>query len=707
MVTVQLLGGASLRSGDALLSGPPAQRHRVALLALIVAAWPQPLSRDRAMATLWPERDLTNARRLLNLAVHVLRSALGEGAIASAGDGLLFVPRLVRCDLHDLRAAIADGEHERVVKLFTGRLLDGFHLDESTEFAYWLDERRSELAHAYTGALLAVAGSQEKSGDVHGLVSTRRRLVSFDPHSAVYARALMLALDGAGDRTGAIQHAAEYAQRVRADLELEPDAGVMALAGELRAAPVRQPPPPPPRNGSRPASVAVLPFVSLSRDPDNEYFADGITEDVIAHLSKIRALRVISRTSVIPFRQRQHTVREIAERLGATTVLDGSVRHAGDRVRIVATLIDPANDQPLWVETYDRQLTDIFAIQTDVALRIAAALKTELSRDEQARVRREPTRDVEAYRLFLQGRRWFIRFNPEPLFRAIELFERAIQHDSTFALAFAHIAMAYTELAEVGAMPPDVAYDRAAQAVAKALELDPELGAAHSTLGHLKTARELDWEGAERAFKRAIELSPSSAEAYDLYGRLCTGLERYDDALDLLRRAQELDPLAHGLDIATALLRAGRYAEAVARAEDGVRLYDAEDRARATLGWAYFLSGRLAEGVAEIEGAVALAPGNTLWLGQLGAAYAMAGDSAKAHTVLRDLEQRARTAYVSPYHVAYVYSGLGDAERAMDWLERAVADRAGPVFGLKGSFLFASLRGNPRFLALLRQLKLA
>jgi serine/threonine-protein kinase len=267
--------------------------------------------------------------------------------------------------------------------------------------------------------------------------------------------------------------------------------------------------------------------------------------------------------------------------------------------------------------------------------------------------------------------------------------------------------MAYTELAEAGAMSPDVAYERAAHAVTKAMELDPELGAAHSTLGHLKTARELDWEGAEREFKRAVELNPSSAEAYDLYGRLCTGLERYDDALDLLRRAQELDPLAHGLDIATALLRAGRYEEAVARAEDGVRLYDAEDRARATLGWAYFLSGRQAEGLAGIERAVALSPGNTPWLGQLGAAYAMAGDAKKARAILRDLEERARTTYVSPYHFAYVYSGLGDAERAVDWLERAVADRAGPVFGLKGSFLFASLRDNPRFLVLPRQLKLA
>ncbi|HEY9517547.1 MAG TPA: hypothetical protein VIQ74_17945, partial [Gemmatimonadaceae bacterium] len=175
-ITVQLLGGACLRSGDALLSGPPAQRHRIALLTLIVAAWPQPLSRHRAMALLWPERDTANSRRLLNLAVHVLRSALGEGAIDSTGDGLLLNPSRLSCDLHELRAAIAADEAARVVRLYTGPLLDGFHLDDSTEFGYWLDERRSELTHAYIGALLALAARQERSGDVHGRVGTCRRL---------------------------------------------------------------------------------------------------------------------------------------------------------------------------------------------------------------------------------------------------------------------------------------------------------------------------------------------------------------------------------------------------------------------------------------------------------------------------------------------------------------------------------------------------
>jgi serine/threonine-protein kinase len=709
MITIQLLGGACLRSGDTPLAGPPAQRHRLALLALIVHAWPRPLSRDRAMALLWPERDTASARRLLNLAVHVLRSALGDDAIRSTGDGLLYNPSSTRCDLHDLNVAIAEHQIDAIVQLFGGPLLDSFHLPESSDFGFWLDEQRNVLTRAYVDALRALAERQSQSGDVHGAATSYRKLVAADPHSGAHALALMGALDAAGDRAGAIQHAAEHTRRLRMELDLAPDREVVAFAERLRSltSTTRSTAEQQSSEGSTSSSIAVLPFLNLSGDPENEYFADGITEDVIAQLAKIRALTVISRASVMPFKARARSLRHISSTLGAAIILDGSVRRVGDRVRIVATLVDVASYRQLWAETYDRQLTDIFAIQTDVALHIASALAAELSVDEQARVSRQPSRDIQAYQLYLRGRQCFIEYSPQAIGRAIGYFDQAIARDASFALAWAHLGMAYIELAEHGAMNPDLAYPRAADAAASALRFDSDLSAAHCAMAYLKTVREFDWAGAERGFTRAIELSPSNAEAYDLFGRLRAGHGRFDEALTLHRRAQELDPLAHRVDLVTTLVRAGRYDEAIARGTDALTVDRDYDRARATLGWAYFMSGRHDDGIAELERAAAVAPENTLWLGQLGEAYGLAGATTKAHAVLQALEERARCAYVSPYHFAYVHAGLGQLDRAMDWLERAVAARTGPAYGIKGSFLLTPLHGHPRFESLLRRLHLA
>jgi TolB-like protein len=705
MITVQLLGGASLRSGDTPIGGPPAQRHRIALLSLIVSAWPQPLARDRAMALLWPERDTANSRRLLNLAVHVLRAALGEGTITSAGDALLLNPSLIRCDLHELRSAIASNDVEGIVRCYTGPLLDGFHLDDSTEFEYWLEQRRVELDHAYIGALRELAERQERSGQLHARVGTCRRLVAADPHSSVYALGLMRALDAAGDRIGAIQHAAEHANRLRTDLELEPDAEVEALAQKLRTAPPKQVPAQsaPPRDVS--ASIAVLPFRNLSADSDNEYFADGITEDVIANLSKIRSLKVISRTSVIHFKDRRHTLKEIGAALGATAVLDGSVRRAGDRVRIVAQLLDAGSDEHLWSETFDRRMEDIFTIQSEVAVRIASALQAELTADERKRVRREPTADLHAYHLFLQGRRWHARYTTQGLLGAADLYDRALARDPDLAVAHAAQGMLQAELGEMGVSDPEVAYARADREIATALRLDPDLDLAHSTLAFLKGIRDYDWEGCERSFDRALELNPNNSETYDLCGRFCAGIGRFDKALEMLERAGDLDPLVHRIDIVTTLLRAGRIDEAIGRAETALDL-DPHERGRATLGWAYFLGGRREEGLEQLELAVQIAPDTMMWVAQLGEAHGLAGNEARAREILHRLEQRSLESYVPPYYFAYVYTGLGDTERAIDHLERAVALRAGPAYSIKGSFLLAPLREHPRFQALLRKMRL-
>jgi eukaryotic-like serine/threonine-protein kinase len=459
----------------------------------------------------------------------------------------------------------------------------------------------------------------------------------------------------------------------------------------------------------RAASVAVLPFLNLSADPENEFFADGVTEDVIAQLSKIRALKVTSRASAMAFKKREQSLRQIGATLQVATLLDGSVRRAADRVRIVAQLIDADTDQQVWTETYDCKLTDIFAIQTDVALQIAAALETQLSPEESVRIRKEPTRSIEAYQQYLMGSHCMVRWTQEGVEQGIKHLEQAVALDPEYALAYATIAHAYTNvgLGVAGSLPAEEAFRRAKAAATRALELDDGLAEGHAMLGQLKFACDYDWAGAEVEFKRALELNPNSGDTYDVYGLMLSAMERYNEAIEAQRRAHELDPLHHRMDIATTYLRAGSYGEALSAVSRVLELDPHFALAHATLGWVHLLDGRPEQGIAALEKAVTLSPDSTIYLAQLGQAYGRVGRTAEAREVLRRLEELAKQRYVSPYHMAYVHTGLGEQDRAMDWLERAYEERAGAVFGIKGSFLFTSLRSHPRFKALLGRMNLA
>jgi len=700
MIQVYLLGSAHLRSGDMPIAGPPTQRHRLALLALLADSWPLPLSRERALALLWPEKDTPSARRLLNLAVHVLRSALGESCIQSSTSGLLLQPASLFCDLLTLQTALRAKDAEAVVQAWRGPLLDGFSLDESVEFGYWLDERRQSLQAGYVQALRVMV--EQQGDDVHARMATCRKLVAVDPHAASHALLFMQALEAAGDRAGAIRHATDYAARMRSDLDLAPDAAVLLYADRLRREPANVPAASDPR---RLQSVAVLPFIERG-DAPADYFAEGISEDVIAHLSRIQSLTVISRVTASEFRERRHALADVGAALGVHAILDGSVRRQGNRVRIVASLVQAATGHQLWAGQYDRELRDVFAIQSDVAVQIANALHATLTRDERERVNRPATEDFLAYQLLLQGRQWHIRYTAEGFTNAVERFERALARDPHFALAAASLAIVLTEATENGILAAGVALPRAASAVALALRSDPELAEAHAANGYLKMMSDFDWPGAESAFRRAIELGPGAADGFDYYGRLLYGMGRWDESIAMVLRAQSLDPLAHRNDLASALLRAGRYEEARLRAEQALELEPEYDRARATLGWALFLGGNQHAGLREMQRAQAIAPNSTLWMAQVAQALAMMGDVQAARESLAKLEERAVTGYVSPYHLAYVHTGLGDMDRATSLLEQAVAQRAGPAYAIKGSFLFAPLRGHPRFQALLASMGL-
>ena len=498
-------------------------------------------------------------------------------------------------------------------------------------------------------------------------------------------------------------------QRYRSARALRDDLDALRQQAEAQPTPVPTSIPAPATPARR--SVAVLPFVSLSSDPENEFFADGITEDVIAQLSKMRALKVISRTSVMRFKGRDEGLRQIAATLGVATVVEGSVRRAGSRVRIVAELIDAETDAHLWVETYDRHLTDVFEIQSDVALRIAEGLKAELSPAERARIEQPVVVGLEAYQLYLKGRQSVVRYTEAGIREGLDYLERALALEPSYAAAHQQTAFAFLVQAlghGAGVVRPREACARAKTAVVRALELDPLSGDAHGTLGALKFMFDFDWAGAEQSLKQGLDLNPGSASTLDMFGLMLTAQRRYDEALVVQRRGRELDPLTlvHTSDLATTLIRAGRYDEATREARYVIETDPTFALGHSTLGWACLLMGDPAEGLRELEQAASLSPGNTVFLAQLGEAYATAGQEERARGVLLQLEQLAQDRYVMPYHFAYVYTGLGEHDRAIDLLEQAVEERAGGVYGIKGSFLFTTLRGHPRFKALLRTMHL-
>jgi serine/threonine-protein kinase len=400
-------------------------------------------------------------------------------------------------------------------------------------------------------------------------------------------------------------------------------------------------------------------------------------------------------------------VAEVAATLGVGAVLQGSVRRVGNRVRIVAQLEDAETSRQLWADSYDHDLTDIFQIQCDVALQIAAALRAELTPGERLRMGREPTTDLQAWRLYVLGRHQLNQYTAASIRKALDYFEEAVERDPGFALAHAGIARAYVELVvgqDAGTVPPAEALARGRAAASRALVTGGALGEAHAVEGLVLFVADRNWGAAEDHFRIALDLSPNAADVHAHYAWLCWSLGRYAEAEELARHANELDPLAHRSDLATVYLRAGRFDEALREAERIIEFDPGFARGYSARGWALIRKGDLACGLADIEKAVELTGGSSLFLCQLGQAYAESGRRDDALAILERLEAPGTT--VAPYHLAYLHAGLGNAERALDLLEQAAEEGGGGIYGVAGSFLFQSLHGHPRFTTLLHRLNL-
>jgi serine/threonine protein kinase/Tfp pilus assembly protein PilF len=452
-------------------------------------------------------------------------------------------------------------------------------------------------------------------------------------------------------------------------------------------------------------SIAVLPFVNMSGDKEQEYFSDGLAEEIINALTKIPGLKVTARTSAFAFRGKEQDVRKIAEALNVRTILEGSVRKAGNRIRVSAQLINAADGYHLWSERYDRDMTDVFAIQDEISQAIAEKLRVRLSGDRPL-VKRY-TENVEAYNLYLKGRYQLAKFTAESMAKSKDYYEQAIAIDPNYTLAWSGLADFYHRMGDLGHMPQKAANAQSSRAALKALELDEMLPEAHAMMGVLQ-ADDFDWRGAEREFHRALELDPISEDARLYYALFYLApMRRFEEAIAVSQKALELNPLSPIPQMYLGLnyFISQRYDRAIEQCHNALELDPHYYQAHRLLGASNIEAGKFDEGIQAFEMAVQLSGRVPFDLGMLGRAYAGAGRLGEAQKLLAELQDLAQKTYVLPSSFASIYLGLGSIDKCIDWLERAVNDRETLIASIKFAF-FDSLRSHPRYHALLRKMNL-
>ena len=453
-------------------------------------------------------------------------------------------------------------------------------------------------------------------------------------------------------------------------------------------------------------TIAILPFKNMSSDPENEYFADGVTEELIIALSRIERLKVISRTSAMRYKTTSKGAIEIARELPAATLVEGSVRKAAAQVRISVQLIDGRDEGNLWAQTYDRKLDDIFAVQTEIAEKVVEALQVKLQESERRVLRKRPTSSSEAYSLYLKGRFHLTRYSEAEVRKAAELFEQATKLDDRFASAYAMTAQCDMFLGFFGFVAPSEGLEKARPLLRRALEIDDRLDIAHMLMGRLLMDADWDWSGAEAEFRRAIEMSPTSAEAHYRYALLLNNLLRNAEALAEIKIAEGLDPLSVAVSqvAGSIFYSAGRNGEAIERLRRAIEIDPNAAFAHDNLGLVLCQEGKVDEGLGEIKKALELDPNNVGFMTDLCYAYASAGMTAKAREILVKVEadqERKNAVHVPPVALAGMFSCTGQTDKALQWLEKAFQEHSPYLCTLNVERWFDGIRTDPSFVSLL------
>ena len=744
MFILKVLGGAALEGPGGPVAGRPAQRRRLALLALLAMSRTGRVGREKLATYLWPDSEAERSRHLLSDAVYILNRALGGEAIVGVGDDLRLAVERLSCDARRFAEAVERGEAEEAVRLYTGPFLDGFFLDGSEEFERWAEGERNRLAAMHAAALERLAAARESAGDTPGAVDAWRRLAAEDRFNSRVAASFARALDRSGDRAGALLQLQSHVATLRSELGLDATPELRALIRSLRAVPPPSdspveipaeggaqpsespPPDPAPAPGHRARlawvvatasvlvvaaggwlilrstrgsgtpveSVAVMPFASLGAPGDHRYFGEGIAEDLATRLGRVGGLRVAARTSAFALHGRNMDAREIGRALNVDALLEGSVRQTEGRLRIDVRLINTRDGYQLWSDSWDRSGDNVLDLQEEIADGVMRALRSD------APAGASPPRTVapEAYDSYLQGRYFWHQRTSESLARAAAAFERSVSLDPGYAEAHSGLADAYAVMGFYDYLAPRKAFPRAKEAAQRALAIDPRLAQAYASLGYVALYYDWNWAEAEAAFERAIDLNPSYSVGHQWHANYLTARGRFDEAVAAMRRAQQVDPLSL---IASAALgwvhfyRRG-YDAAVDQCRQTLALNPDFELAHLWSGWAHEAARRYPEAIASLETAVRLSNRSAIALASLGRAQALSGDLPAARRTLAALE-REHAGYLPAYETAKLHLALGEAADAIRWLQRAYEQRSHSMVFLAVDPQLDALRGHADF----------
>jgi serine/threonine-protein kinase len=698
MLRLRAFGGLVLEDGRSHAAAAITQPKSLALLALLAHAGERPISRDKLLAYLWPETEPAKAAHRLAQTLYALRQQLGVQSLCRAANDLRLNDQVISSDLQEFTEALERGDLSRAVALYRGPFLDGFYLSGAGEFERWVETARAEYTRKYQSALEALALADGHRGDANGSVEWWRRLVETDPLNARTAVAYLEALGVAAGQAGALQFARDYTTRLKDEFDSEPDPLFLAAAERLRSWSARTDPA---------TTIAVLPFVNLTPDQENEYFSDGMATELGSALARVRGLKVVSRTSAFALKGKDLDARQIGERLGSSLLVEGSIRKVGNRIRLNAELVSAADGCDLWSASYERTIEDVFTLQEELSQAIVAALP--LARGGSAGTSlRPPTSVVDAYTLYLRGRYSANKRSMEGLALAIEYFEQAIEKDPGFALAHAALAecWALRGFVEFGDLPPLVAMPKAKAAAREALRLDPELAEGHTWLGMIQFLFEWDWAAAEREFRRALQLQPDYAFAEIWYAMVLAAVGRHEEALQRVLRAHALEPLSLSIRLCVGRCHffARRYDEALAWIEALLR--DEPDHPLTSI-WAARTLSALERSADALQVLQRVPPqAHTPYLESC-VAHALAGlgHHGEARTICDRLLRNDAERPCNRFIIAATYARMNDHDSAVNTLMESHRMRDGMLVFVLTQSSFDPLRGHSGFERLVADLR--